>query len=243
LPVGAALAPGAVTEVWVPRRHFPDGYDVVDLQGAQVTSPSGSERLELVALPGAVAVSFGVVPPSCGAVPASGCRRQVVSNRGTFALTGATTKAKNRLLWSWVDGDATAPPADFGNPTTITSYRLCAYDETAGVSRLALSTGVAAAGTCGRLPCWRASSTGFHYRDPGAAVDGVRQVVLKAGTAGRSKIQVRGQGIKLALPTLPFGQDPTVTVQLRSSAGQCWEAAYSTPAQRNRVDQFKDRAE
>jgi hypothetical protein len=165
-----------------------------------------------------------------------------VSNSGTFAFTDATTNAKDRLLWSWVNGAATVP-ADFGDPTTTTSYRLCGYDETADVPRLALSTGVAAAGTCGRLPCWRASGTGFRYRDTGATVDGVRQVVLKAGADGRSKIQVRGQGIKLALPALPFGQDPTVTVQLRSSAGPCWEAAYRTPARRNRVGQFKDRAE
>jgi hypothetical protein len=165
-----------------------------------------------------------------------------VSDRGTFALTAGTTTAKNRLAWSWVNGAATAR-ADFGDPTTTTSYRLCAYDETGGVPRLALSAGVAAAATCDGLPCWRASGTGFRYKDPGATAEGVRQVVLKAGADGRSKIQVRGQDIALALPALPFGQDPKVTVQLRSSAGPCWEAAYRTPARRNRVGQFKDRAE
>jgi hypothetical protein len=66
--------------------------------------------------------------------------------------------------------------------------------------------------------------------------------VLKAGSAGRAKITVRGQGPKLALPALPLVQDPNVTVQLRSSAGQCWEAAYATPAKRNTATQFKDRA-
>jgi endoglycosylceramidase len=241
-PVDVALAPGAVTEVWVPARHFPAGYDVVDLRGAQVTSAPDAERLEVVASPSATAVSFAVVPPGCGAAPAAGCRQQLVSDRGTFALTDAATNAKDRLQWSWVNGAATAS-ADFGDPTTTTSYRLCAYDETAGVPRLALSTGIAAGGTCDGHPCWRANRTGFRYKDPGASAEGVRQVILKAGAAGKSKIQVRGQGLALALPVLPLGQDPTVTVQLRSSAGQCWEAAYSTPARRNRVDQFKDRAD
>jgi len=241
-PVDGSVAPGAVTEVWVPRRHFPAGYDVVDLHGAQVTSASDAERLELVALPGATTVSFGVVPAGCAATPASGCKSQVVSNSGTFAVTDASPNAKDRLTWSWIKGAAT-PVADFGDPTTSTSYRLCAYDETGGVPSLVLSTGLAAGGTCDGTPCWRATHTGFRYRDPGATVDGVRQVVLKAGADGRSKIQVRGQGIKLALSALPLGQDPTVTVQLRSSAGPCWEAAYRTPAGRNRVDQFKDRAE
>src|SRR5205823_331505 len=130
--------------------------------------------------------------------------------------------------------------ADFGDPTTSTSYRLCAYDENAGVPRLVLSTGIAAGGTCAGKACWRASHTGFRYKDPAAAAEGVRQVVLKAGSAGRSKIQVRAQGATLALPSVPFAQDPTLTVQLRSSAGGCWDGSYSTPARRNDGEQFKD---
>ena len=65
--------------------------------------------------------------------------------------------------------------------------------------------------------------------------------MLKAGPAGRSKIQVRAQGDSLTLPGLPFQQNPNVIVQLRSSTGQCWESAYGTPAQRNTADRFKDR--
>ncbi|MEO6025675.1 MAG: cellulase family glycosylhydrolase [Candidatus Binatia bacterium] len=240
-PVDGPLTPGAVTEVWIPQRHFPTGYDVVGLKGATVTSANDAERLELVALPGATTVSFAVVPPACGPAPALGCRQQVQSNRGTFALTGKTTaQGKDHLAWSWVNGAATTL-ADFGDPTVTTSYRLCAYDETAGVPQLVLSSGVASGGTCDGHPCWRASKTGFRYKDPSASAEGVRQVVLKAGAAGRSKIQVRAQGDTLTLPGLPFQQDPKVTVQLRSSTGQCWEAAYSTPAKRNTADRFKDR--
>ncbi len=241
-PVDGAVAPGAVTEVWVPRRHFPDGYDVVDLHGAQVTSASDAERLELAALPGSTTVSLAVVPAACGATPALGCRSQVASDSGMFAATDASPDTKDRLTWAWVKGDATQVD-DFGDPTTGTSYRLCAYDETAGVPSLVLSTGIAAGGTCGGTACWRATRDGFRYRDPNAAAEGVRKVVLKAGAAGRSRIQVRAQGERLALPALPFRQEPKLTVQLRSSAGPCWEAAYTAPARRNRVGQFKDRAE
>jgi endoglycosylceramidase len=241
-PVDGAVSPGAVTEVWVPHRHFPTGYDIVDLQGGLVTSAADAERLEVATLPGATSVSFAVVPSGCGATPASGCRQPVASNSGTFALTDATTDPKDRLTWSWVKGAATAV-ADFGDPTTTTSYRLCVYDETAAVPGLVLSTGIAAGGTCDGKPCWRATRTGFRYRDPGAAAEGVRQVVLKAGAAGRSTVQARGKGGALALPGLPFAQSPKLTVQLRSSTGPCWEAAYSSPARRNRVGQFKDRAD
>ncbi len=241
-PVDGPIAPGTVTEVWIPDRHFPAGYDVVDLHGATVTSANDAERLELVAVPGGTSVSFAVVPPGCGALPQAGCRQQVVPNKGTLALTDATPDAKDRLQWAWMSGAATTN-AELGDPTTSTSYRLCIYDETAGIPALALSTGVAPGGTCDGKPCWRASKTGFRYKDPSASVEGIRQVVLKSGSAGRSKIQVRAQGAELALPALPFAQSPKVTVQLKSSTGTCWEAAYSSPARRNEAGQFKDKGD
>jgi len=241
-PVDGPLAPGAVTEVWIPSRHFPTGYDVVDLEGAVVTSANDAERLELATSPGATTVSFAVVPPGCGAAPAVGCKRPVVANSGAFAITDVANDAKDRLQWTWAKGAATTS-ADFGDPTASTSYRLCVYDYEAGVPRLVASSGIAAGGTCGGKPCWRATNGGFRYKDADAAAEGIRQVVLKSGGAGRSKIQVRAQGTKLAPPPLPFTQAPKTTVQLRSSAGQCWEADYGTPARRNQADQFKDRAD
>ncbi len=242
-PVDGPLAPGAVTEVWVPGRHFPGGYDVVDLQGGQVTSLLHAERLEVVALPGATTVSFAVVPSGCGTAPAVGCRQQLRADRGTLAVTDdPTNDAKDRMQWSWTDGAATTL-ADFGDPTLNTTHRLCVYDEAAGVPRLVASTGIGAAGTCDGKPCWRATSTGFRYTDRSAGPEGIRQVVLKSGPSGRAKIQVRTQGPNLALAPLPFGQDPKVTVQLRNSAGPCWESTYTQPANRNDSERFKDRGD
>jgi len=182
------------------------------------------------------------VPPGCGPAPAAPCRAPVASNVGTLAATDAASDAKDRLAWSWAKGAATTV-AEFGDPTTATSYRLCMYDQHGGVPALVMSTAIAAGGACAGHPCWRASRTGFRYKDPDAAAEGVRQLVLKAGGAGRSKIQVRAQGPKLALPDLPFAQDPALTVQLRSSDGGCWGAAYSAPARHNDGGQFKDRAD
>lgn len=241
-PIDGALAPGATTEVWVPARHFPSGYEVVDLHGGVVTSPPDAERLEVATSPGATSVSFAVVPAGCGAAPAPGCRQQLASDRGTLALGDASNDAKDRLAWSWVDGAATTT-ADFGDPTASTSYRLCVWDATAGTPRLVASTGIAAGGTCGDASCWRATRTGFRYKDRSAAAEGVRQLVLKAGSAGRSKIQLRAQGTALALPSLPLVQGPAATVQLRASTGACWEATYGAPARRNDGAEFKDRAD
>lgn len=242
--VGGGLpAAGARTEVWVPRRHFPDGYDVVDLQGAQVVSPNDAEALQLIALPGAAQVSFAVVPPRCGPAPAAGCRRPVQAGGSVLALTDAAADDKDRLGWTWAKG-AVTPRAAFGTPTATTDYQLCIYDETAGTSRLALAAAIPAGGTCGRSPCWRATSTGFTYANRGGAPDGVSRVVLKEGTVpGRAKIQLRARGLDVAMPRLPLSQDPAVTVQLRNSDGACWEARYPAPATRNRSDRFKDRGE
>jgi endoglycosylceramidase len=241
-PVDGPLAPSAVTEVWVPRRHFPDGYDVVDLHGGEVTSANDAERLEVATVPGATAVAFAVVPPSCGAAPVAGCRRPAVGGRGTLAISDAASDARDRLLWSWDKGAATTR-ADFGDPTATTSHRLCVYDESAGVPRLVLGTTIPPGGLCGKHACWRATGTGFRYLDPAAATDGIRKVVLKAGATGKSKIQVRGEGARLGLPALPLAQDPKVTVQLRNDAGTCWEATYGTPARRNDATALKDRAD
>ena len=60
--------------------------------------------------------------------------------------------------------------------------------------------------------------------------DGLQQVLLKSGDA--TKILVKGKGDLLPMPTLPL--TPTVTVQLKSETGVCWEARYSTP-QKNLV--------
>ena len=62
-PVAGALAAGAVTEIWVPKRHFPDGYTVSDLAGAEVVSAAGAEALQLRALPGATEVSLAIAAP------------------------------------------------------------------------------------------------------------------------------------------------------------------------------------
>src|SRR6185369_13614178 len=97
--------------------------------------------------------------------------------------------------------------------------------------RLALAATVPAGGTCGRASCWRPTGSGFRYTNALARPDGVRQIVLKEGLAdGKAKIAVRGKGGDLRLPQLPLAQDPRVTVQLRNSAGACWEARYESPA-------------
>jgi hypothetical protein len=59
--------------------------------------------------------------------------------------------------------------------------------------------------------------------------DGKLKLQLKEGpVAGTAKISVVGKGSDLRIPTLPFDQDRRVRVQIKNSAGFCWEGIYST---------------
>lgn len=51
LPSGVRAAPGAQTEIALPRRQFPDGY-VIDVVGGAVSSPAGADVVLVTANPG-----------------------------------------------------------------------------------------------------------------------------------------------------------------------------------------------
>ncbi len=175
--------------------------------------------------------------PGCGAVPASGCRRPVQAGAASLFLRNSVADAKDALQWKWNKG-ATTFNADFGNPNLSTSYQLCIYDGT----HLLSSAPLPAAGVCDFRDCWRPTGTGFKYAEKSGLRGGVTRIVLKEGTApGKAKIQVKGRGLNLAYPPFPLTQP--LTVQLRNSAGFCWEAVYGTPATRNQSDQFKDKSD
>src|SRR5207253_7844623 len=94
----------------------------------------------------------------------------------------------SNIVWKWKKGAATAF-ADFGNPVTTDSYALCLYDES-GPPRLLYelkAPGGAAWKLLGNVP------TGASYRSVGPP-DGVTNVLLKAGVAGKAKVQAKGKG-------------------------------------------------
>ena len=94
-------------------------------------------------------------------------------------------------------------------------------------------------------PCWRATSSGFKYRDREVGPGGLRngfQLVLKAGGDGQAKIGAVGKGQTPIVPALPIAQP--VTVQLvNSDAAVCWDAVYSVPATVDSSTDFKDTAD
>jgi hypothetical protein len=176
---------------------------------------------------------------SCPPTPVSGCRNPTQTDKALLLLKGGADPAKHTLLWKWLKGQATQL-AELGDPTLATVYRLCVYDESAGVARRVLQALIPPAGSCDGAPCWKAIRGGYKYKDPNGSAAGVRNVLLKSGESGKAKIIVKGKGGGLDMPALPLDQDPAVRVQL-SNGSLCWEAVYPGGAMRSDDRQFKDR--
>src|SRR5437879_1591852 len=161
----------------------------------------------------------------CPATPSPACRRPPAPGRALLLLQDRTPESLDALFWKW-GGTGTAK-ADFGNPVTTASYRLCLYDQPGGTPTLRLAAVAPAGGTCGSRPCWLASTTGFQYADPALTSDGLARILLKAGSSGAAKLFVQGSGARLPRPVLPL--TPPVTVQLSAGSGACWDAVYTKP--------------
>ena len=175
--------------------------------------------------------------PGCDPTPRTDCRGPVATAAAQLFVRNAAYPVKDNLQWKWSRGPTT-PKADFGNPPIHTSYQLCVYD---GTSALRMSLPIPAGGVCGDKPCWKENSSGFQFADK-TALHGITRLQLKSGSVpGKAKIQIKGRGVNLAVPQLPFAQ--TVTVQLRNGAGVCFEGIYGAPAIRNTTDQFKDKSD
>jgi hypothetical protein len=175
----------------------------------------------------------------CGQAPAPICRAPVASRASTLLLVDRSPDGKDRLLWRWTKGAATAK-ADFGDPFMAHSYQLCIYDG----ATLITSATAPAGGNCNLAnprPCWKESATGFRYVDRDLTPDGVQQLVLKAGAGGKAQIVLKGKGDRLGMPTLPVQTLP-ITAQLRNSAGECWGATYSGTF-RNDAQQVRARSD
>lgn len=173
--------------------------------------------------------------------PAAGCR---ASGSGLLSLRDGSPDTKDVLVWKWTKGAATTL-ADLGDPTGGgAGFALCVYGSTGGTPQLLAGARAPGGGTCRGRPCWKALGTsGFGYTDAEASPDGLVQLRLKAGGAGKASITAKGKGASLPPLGLPLPQDPAVTVQLHGPTGTCWETTHAAPAQRATASAWKDRDE
>lgn len=176
-------------------------------------------------------------PPSltCAATPAVGCRKPTKKKAAVVSLKTSAHPSKNALSWKWNKGEATTT-ADLGDPATSTDYAFCVYDEDGGVPSLVMGV-TAPAGAS-----WFAGSFLVDYYNP-LPDNGLVEIKVDTGGAGKAKIVVKGKGGNLALPALPLKQNQRVVVQLQNSIGACWEADYSARATTNNGKKFNDKSD
>jgi len=168
-----------------------------------------------------------------GSAPALGCKRPA-PGASFLQLVDRSPDTRDRLLWIWKKGAATAR-AEFGDPTSTTGYSVCLYDERGGAPQSILERHLPAGSRWSRL------AHGFRYRDPTLAQGGISSVTLREGASGRALVSVAGKGPPLALPPLPLAQRSAVTMQLLNGS-TCWEASYSTST-RNVGDRFRAKSD
>jgi CSLREA domain-containing protein len=162
---------------------------------------------------------------SCPLLPRTGCQAELGErSKLTQSSQRHPDGSFGNLSWSWV-GSAAVPVGDFADPVSgATSYTLCVYG---GDGSVPSAFAAPAGGTCGKRPCWRATSSGFTYANQLLYPDGVRKVVLAGGeVAGKAKITLKASA--LFHGGLPLPAIPPVRVQLlRSDAATCWDATFS----------------
>jgi hypothetical protein len=183
-----------------------------------------------------------VINACCPLQPTPDCVEPIEPGKAKLIIKDGDD-AKDGLIFKWSKGGVLDPASDLGDPVAgATHYALCIYDETGGVPATIVEAHVPPGGTCGTKPCWSANPTRLKYGDKLYLADGILKMTLKgdALVAGKAKVSVKGKGEPLAFPAamLPFAQDSTVTVQLRTSDAACIQARFSTN-QMNTDAQFK----
>lgn len=182
-----------------------------------------------------------VVNACCPVAPVSGCVEPIDAGKAKLVIKDGAD-AKDGLTFKWSKGGALNPASDLGDPVGgSTHYALCIYDEVGGVPAAIVEAHVPPGGTCGTKPCWSANPTGLKYGDKLSSADGILKMTLKGSlTPGKPKVSLKGKGVPLAFPPamLPFAQDTTLTVQLRTSNAACIQARFSTN-QKNTATLFK----
>jgi cysteine-rich repeat protein len=161
-----------------------------------------------------------------GSSPLSSCIAPDIPGRALVQLDDKDTDA---VLWRWIRG--TTLKQAFGDPTFDTPYTLC-IDDAADGNLMSLFVPPVAG--------WRETSSGFTYASAALTPDGVRRIVLKAGS-GSARIIVRGRGPLLGMTGLT-ALDLPVTVQLTNGT-TCWEAKYQSSVILSAPDRFKAKAD
>jgi CSLREA domain-containing protein len=154
----------------------------------------------------------------------------------SLTLKDSSTPARDSVRLRW-RSESTIAKADFGDPTAVTSYRLCVFDED---GLLVVGADAPAGGMCGGRPCWKETTSAFAYGDKEQTPHGLKKLQLRGGS--HAKIKLQGGGANLTLRQLPLL--PPVRARLtRTDTNACWDAGFSTGIRTNNEGAFKARSD
>src|SRR5262245_31734323 len=176
-------------------------------------------------------------PNICSMTPKAGCQNPSGPQKRRLRIN-----AKRRLIvWKW-RSDVTIPLADFGDPTTSTTYSLCIY--TGPTQQFLLELRAPAAAICDGKPCWKpkgpGGSKGFRYRDHAKSNDGIGALKLRTKPMLLADLLVRAGGMGAPIPMLPL-TEPVLAQMVKSDGPECWQTNYSSPAIKNNTTVYKDK--
>ncbi|HEY2773108.1 MAG TPA: glycoside hydrolase family 44 protein [Candidatus Binatia bacterium] len=155
---------------------------------------------------------------NCASTPRNDC--DSASARGSkLKLRWDSLAGKGGMVWKWAGG---ATPA-FGNPTAGDAYDVCLYAGAALQSDAALPSSA----SCGLASCWTTRSSGYVYKNPTLAPDGISKALLATGSS--SRVSIKAGGTSMPDPGLPLTV-PVVLQLVRSDGSACWAATYSSAA-------------
>ena len=169
---------------------------------------------------------------SCVHVPEPATSCALAGPHGAFLQIVDNPRA--HVTFKWNKGPAVSE-GEFAAPAAGTVYQLCVYDQAGDFPNVMYSGAPRAA--CGRA-YWSSSPSGWTFRDLKGGPDGITGVLLRSGVPGRARVQMSAGGIPLALGPFPLQASPGVVAQVRTSAGACWGATFSTGITRNDPTRF-----
>ncbi len=204
------------------------GCAVVDSAGTTIVAWHSTDELE-EGIGTDQDIHFSRAVNDCPSAPLPGCIASTASGKDKIQLKNPLGE-KDVLVWSLRKGDETLA-GDVGDPTATSDYAFCLFDDKSGGVQLVMEKDMAAAAQCKGKACWSAINGGYRYSDGRNEHGTIKSLKIKAGAAGKTKIKLKGKGITLGSPVMPFELSPSMTAQLLNlETGSCWESLFSAPS-------------
>ncbi len=164
----------------------------------------------------------GSSPPvtSCPTSPDPTCDLPLKSVLTLRDSPPAGVSDKDKIIWKSAKGPI-EPQAGFGIATGNTSYAWCLY---AGPS----SALIAEAGVAGGSGWSAVGTSGFKFTDKSGTQAGTNKIALRGNVAlPRTRLQWKGKGSNLQMPSLPLSGADDVSVRIHNSENSnCWGADF-----------------